>query len=99
MRLHFLIAHFLVSGHFLLTHLLLDHLKKSAPSRIINVTAHAHQLGVIDFDDINQDNDYNPGHAYAQSKLAVALFTIELAKQLEGKHKWIYSYFLNFQHG
>lgn len=71
-------------GHFLLTHLLLDHLKKSAPSRIVNVTAHAHQLGVIDFDDINQDNDYNPGHAYAQSKLAVALFTIELAQQLEG---------------
>lgn len=71
-------------GHFLLTHLLLDHLKKSAPSRIINMTAHAHQLGVIDFDDINQDNDYNPGHAYAQSKLAIALFTVELAEQLEG---------------
>ncbi|XP_029642619.1 retinol dehydrogenase 13 [Octopus sinensis] len=71
-------------GPFLLTHLLLDTMKASAPARIVNVTAHAHQLGSINFDDLNHDEDYNPGHAYAQSKLAVAMFTITLAKYLEG---------------
>ncbi|GAB1601397.1 retinol dehydrogenase 13-like [Argonauta hians] len=71
-------------GHFLLTHLLLDTMKASAPARIVNITAHAHQLGTVDFDDINHDRDYNPGHAYAQSKLAVAMFTKTMAKYLQG---------------
>lgn len=71
-------------GHFLLTHLLLDKLKKTAPSRIINVSSVAHLRGEIDFNDLNSEKHYDPAKAYEQSKLANVLFTRELAKRLEG---------------
>lgn len=71
-------------GHFLLTNLLLDVLKKSAPSKIINVSSTAHKRGHIKLKDLNSDENYEPGDAYAQSKLANILFTRELAKQLQG---------------
>ncbi|XP_062133076.1 retinol dehydrogenase 14-like isoform X2 [Drosophila sulfurigaster albostrigata] len=71
-------------GHFLLTNLLLDLLKKSLPSRIVNVSALAHVNGTINFDDLNSEKSYSPRKAYGQSKLANILFTRELAKRLEG---------------
>ncbi|CAG9863618.1 unnamed protein product [Phyllotreta striolata] len=71
-------------GHFLLTNLLLDLLKKSAPSRIINVSSVAHKKGIINQDDLNSDKSYDPAAAYAQSKLANILFTNELSKKLLG---------------
>ncbi|XP_043582156.1 retinol dehydrogenase 13-like [Bombus pyrosoma] len=71
-------------GHFLLTNLLLDTLKDSAPSRIVNVSSSAHKRGKIKFDDLNNDKSYEPGEAYAQSKLANILFTKELANKLKG---------------
>ena len=73
-------------GHFLLTMLLLDLMKKSSPSRIVNLSSEGHQLAPsgIDFDDINYKNGYGPTVAYARSKLANILFTNELAKRLEG---------------
>ncbi|XP_076463899.1 retinol dehydrogenase 13-like [Babylonia areolata] len=70
-------------GHFLLTNLLLDKIKASSPSRIINVSSLAHTRGHINFDDLNSAKSYDPGAAYAQSKLANVLFTRELAKKLE----------------
>lgn len=69
---------------FLLTHLLLDVLKKSAPARIINVSSGAHQMGAIDFDDLQAEKRYTQLKAYSQSKLANVLFTTELAKRLSG---------------
>jgi len=39
-------------GHFLLTTLLIDLLKKSSPSRIINVSSMGHYVGKIHFDDL-----------------------------------------------
>lgn len=75
-------------GHFLLTMLLLDLIKKSAPSRIVNVSSIGHSLGSgkIHFDDINFEKDYSPYEAYFHSKLANVLFTRELSKRLEGSH-------------
>ena len=72
-------------GHFLLTLLLLDLMKQSGPSRIINVSSLAHRFGtgVINFDDINAEKDYDPFAAYQQSKLANILFTRELSVHLE----------------
>ena len=67
---------------FLLAHLLLPLLKAAAPSRIVNVAS----LGQhpIDFDDVMITRGYNGGRAYAQSKLAQIMFTIDLAEQLKG---------------
>jgi NAD(P)-dependent dehydrogenase (short-subunit alcohol dehydrogenase family) len=67
---------------FLLAHLLLPLLKASAPSRIVNVAS----LGQhpIDFDDVMITKDYTGSRAYAQSKLAQIMFTIDLASELEG---------------
>lgn len=71
-------------GHFLLTHLLLDLLKTSAPSRIIVVSSKLYKYGQINFDDLNSETNYNKAFCYSQSKLANLLFTLELARQLEG---------------
>ncbi|XP_070491234.1 retinol dehydrogenase 12-like [Chironomus tepperi] len=71
-------------GHFLLTNLLLDLLKAAAPSRIVNVSAKAHEGGEIYRDDFMLDRSYTPIKAYAQSKLAIVLFTKKLANVLAG---------------
>ncbi|NDJ84268.1 MAG: SDR family oxidoreductase [Chloroflexi bacterium] len=71
-------------SYFLLTNLLLDTLKRSAPSRIINVTSQAHQGATIHFDDLQTEQNYTPSRVYARTKLANVLFTYELARRLEG---------------
>ncbi|XP_041651960.1 retinol dehydrogenase 11-like [Cheilinus undulatus] len=78
-------------GHFLLTHCLLDLLKKSAPSRIVNVSSLAHEKGKIFFDDIHSEKNYHPWKSYSQSKLANVLFTRELANRLQGTGVTAYS--------
>lgn len=76
---------------FLLTNLLLDELKASAPSRIVNVSSVAHYDGHLDFDDLNAESGYSGFKAYSQSKLALILFTRQLAKKLEGTGVAVYS--------
>jgi retinol dehydrogenase-12 len=72
-------------AYFLLTELLLDLLKKSAPSRIVNVASEAHRTAHIQFDDLMYEKrTYRGFGAYGMSKLANILFTRELAKKLEG---------------
>ncbi|CAH0562520.1 unnamed protein product [Brassicogethes aeneus] len=71
-------------GHFLLTMLLLPKIIKSAPARIVNVSSLAHEMGSVDFKDINWEKKrYSSLGAYQQSKLANVVFTVELARRLE----------------
>jgi NAD(P)-dependent dehydrogenase (short-subunit alcohol dehydrogenase family) len=67
---------------FLLTRLLLPLLTASQPSRIVNV-ASAGQYP-IDSDDVMLTKSYDGTRAYAQSKLAQIMFTIDLAHELAG---------------
>ena len=67
---------------FLLTRELLTLLIDSAPSRIINVASVAQ--AALDFDNVMLEKDYRGMKAYAQSKLAQIMFTIDLSLELEG---------------
>lgn len=69
---------------FLLTELLLATLKASTPARIVNVSSAAHMGGRINFADLQGEKRYNTWMAYCQAKLALVLFTYELASQLAG---------------
>jgi NAD(P)-dependent dehydrogenase (short-subunit alcohol dehydrogenase family) len=69
---------------FLLTNLLLDVLKASAPARIVNVSSGSHEAGYINMDDLQSEKHYGFMRPYGQSKLALVLFTYELARRLEG---------------
>ena len=67
---------------FLLTRLLLAKLRGTAPARIVNVAS----LGQhpIDFTDVMLTRGYTGSRAYAQSKLAQIMFTIDLAGEFAG---------------
>jgi len=69
---------------FLLTNLLLDALKASTSARIVNVSSMVHKWGAIDFDNLQGEKRYDMDKAYNQSKLAIVLFTYELARRLQG---------------
>jgi NAD(P)-dependent dehydrogenase (short-subunit alcohol dehydrogenase family) len=69
---------------FLLTNLLLDMLIASAPARIVNVSSDAQASGYIQIDDLQAEKHYRPMRTYPQAKLAVVLFTYELARRLQG---------------
>lgn len=70
-------------GPFLLTNLLMDDIKASAPARVVNVCSVSHANAEIDFSDLNYERGYRSFKAYARSKLALLLFTYELARRLE----------------
>ncbi|MFF8398891.1 oxidoreductase [Streptomyces sp. NPDC016172] len=67
-------------GHFALTNLLLPHIT----DRVVTVSSGAHRWGgaTIGFDDLDMAANYTPQRAYAQSKLANLLFTLELQRRL-----------------
>jgi NAD(P)-dependent dehydrogenase (short-subunit alcohol dehydrogenase family) len=69
---------------FLLTNLLLDVLKNSTPARIINVDSDNHRFVRLDMHDLQLKHRYGFLRAYGRSKLALLLFTYELAHQLHG---------------
>ncbi|BES96503.1 Dehydrogenase [Nesidiocoris tenuis] len=70
-------------GPFLLTHLLIDLLKKSKPSRIVVVASELYKLANVDLENPNPINSL-PAYLYYVSKRANIMFTLELAKKLEG---------------
>jgi len=65
---------------YLLTNALLPLLERSAPARVVNVSSLAQQP--IDFDDVMLTQGFSPGRAYAQSKLALVCFTVDIADEL-----------------
>jgi NAD(P)-dependent dehydrogenase (short-subunit alcohol dehydrogenase family) len=65
---------------FLLTHRLLPLMRASAPARVVNVASVAQQP--LDFDNVMLEEDFSPGRAYGQSKLAQIIFTMDLAGEL-----------------
>jgi NAD(P)-dependent dehydrogenase (short-subunit alcohol dehydrogenase family) len=67
---------------FLLTNLLTPLLLASAPARVINVAAESHRYSRLDLADLQGTRRYNSGRANGQSKLALVLFTHELARRL-----------------
>jgi NAD(P)-dependent dehydrogenase (short-subunit alcohol dehydrogenase family) len=71
-------------GPFLLTNSLLPLLERAPEGRIVNVSSRAAFFGRIDLDDLNLSRRYFGFMAYAASKLALILFTRELAARLEG---------------
>ena len=83
--------HFAVNylAHYLLTKLLLPRIIASAPSRIINVSSGSQTA--IDFDDVMMTKGFSGGRAYAQSKLAQVMMTIDMAPALERQGVLTYS--------
>jgi retinol dehydrogenase-12 len=71
-------------GHFYLTNLLIDVLKTTAPSRVVNVSSLGHTTVKMNWDDLQGEKSYNTYFAYGQAKLANVLFTVELARRLQG---------------
>ncbi|XP_077556810.1 retinol dehydrogenase 12-like [Haemaphysalis longicornis] len=72
----------------LISLLLLEKLKKSAPSRIINVSSDSHTIGSVScFEARARGRNLRirtPMAIYASTKLAMCLFTIGLAERLKG---------------
>jgi NAD(P)-dependent dehydrogenase (short-subunit alcohol dehydrogenase family) len=67
---------------FLLTRQLLPLIQRSAPARIVNVSSAGQ--APIDFDDVMLEQGHSGVQAYCQSKLALVMFTFDLAEELEG---------------
>jgi NAD(P)-dependent dehydrogenase (short-subunit alcohol dehydrogenase family) len=68
---------------FLLTNRLAELLAASAPARVVNVSSAGQ--APIDFDDVMLEHGYSGTRAYAQSKLAQVMFTIDLAEELRDR--------------
>jgi retinol dehydrogenase 12 len=66
---------------FLLTRLLLPSLRGSPGPRVVNVSSEAHRSGRIDWGNLELERGYGALKAYANSKLALVLFTRELARR------------------
>jgi NAD(P)-dependent dehydrogenase (short-subunit alcohol dehydrogenase family) len=71
-------------SHFLLTNLLLDRLRASPSARIVSLSSVAHRDGAIEWDNLQGERRYERLDAYARSKLAILMFTYELARRLAG---------------
>jgi retinol dehydrogenase-14 len=68
---------------FLLTNLLLGTLAANKPARVLNVTS-TRMAPRLEFDNLQGEKQYSLTGAYDSSKLAMTMFTYELARRLEG---------------
>jgi retinol dehydrogenase 14 len=70
-------------GPFVLTLSLMASLRRSGRARIINVASGAHYGGHVPIENIRSSAAYDGKRQYAESKLAVVLFTVALAERLK----------------
>jgi NAD(P)-dependent dehydrogenase (short-subunit alcohol dehydrogenase family) len=75
-------------GHFVLAHHLLPLMTDRGRGRVVHVSSRsgyrqAPAVG-IDFDNLRGEKTFDAGEAYGRSKLANALFSLELAERLAG---------------
>ncbi|MNC05312.1 Fatty acyl-CoA reductase [compost metagenome] len=68
-------------GHFALTAHLLPLLLKANKPRVVTLSSIAHRSGAINFEDLQSEHNYKPMVAYAQSKLACLMFSLELQRR------------------
>ncbi|XP_033616454.1 dehydrogenase/reductase SDR family member on chromosome X isoform X1 [Fukomys damarensis] len=75
-------------GHFLLTNLLLGSLKEAGSpgrcSRVVTVSSATHYVAELNMQDL-QGSSYSPHGAYAQSKLALVMFSYHLQRLLDAQ--------------
>jgi NAD(P)-dependent dehydrogenase (short-subunit alcohol dehydrogenase family) len=69
-------------GHFALTGRLLAALLARPASRVVTVSSVMHRLGRLDLGDLNSERGYRRWSVYNASKLANALFSLELDRRL-----------------
>jgi NAD(P)-dependent dehydrogenase (short-subunit alcohol dehydrogenase family) len=82
---HFVVNHL---GHFIFVYRLLERLYLAWQGRVVVVGSRAAYRSApeqgIEFDNLEGSRDYSPRRAYAHSKLANVLFSLELARLLKG---------------
>jgi NAD(P)-dependent dehydrogenase (short-subunit alcohol dehydrogenase family) len=74
-------------GHYILTRRLLDRVEDAPQGRIVILSSIGYKNAPkegIEFDNLSGENSYNAFRNYGQSKLANALFSLELARRYEG---------------
>ncbi|WIY24510.1 oxidoreductase [Parasedimentitalea psychrophila] len=69
-------------AHFALTGRLFALLEKTPGARVVSLSSRAHRGGVIDFANFALEKPYDPGRAYAQSKLANLIFALEFDRRI-----------------
>ncbi len=73
-------------AHFALTGRLLP-LLSAGKARVVQLSSIAHRRGRINLDDLNAERGYKPFEVYAQSKLAMLMFALELDRR-STTHGW-----------
>lgn len=71
-------------GHFALTAQLMPALRAAPAARVVTVSAIAARWGSGELTDLMSEQRYRPMGAYAKSKRANIVFTVELARRLAG---------------
>jgi len=74
-------------GHVLLVSHLIDRVKEALQGRVVVVSSYAMNWADpagIEWDNLSGNRNYDPSRAYGQSKLANALFALELSRRLTG---------------
>ena len=81
---HFVVNHL---GHFVLTNRVIDLVEAAPQGRVVVLSSWGYNWAPesgIEFDNLSGEENYEPNRAYGQSKLANGLFSLELARRLEG---------------